>query len=145
MRPELPERQTHDSHAPRLDHRSTALDIASGQVIIDMTDRHRAQEFRVCRTSSTASTHKTLRCTAAQRLRLMSVEFLEARLYRQHSNSTPLPVSRMWAVETTAGATSRQARVQHLLTRAINPSAEGDRFEASPMTRSPTYDRNGDP
>jgi len=60
-------------------------------------------------------------------------------------NSTPLPVSRMRAAETTGGATSRQTRVQHLLTRSINPSAVGDRFEASPMTRSPTYDRNGDP
>ena len=44
--PGLPERRTHDYKRNGTTNLYAALDIASGQVIADMTDRHRAVEFR---------------------------------------------------------------------------------------------------
>ncbi len=46
LRPGLPERRTHDYVRHGTTNLYAALDVASGQVIADMTDRHRAQEFR---------------------------------------------------------------------------------------------------
>lgn len=46
LRPGLPERRTHDYVRHGTTNLYAALDIASGMVISDMTDRHRAQEFR---------------------------------------------------------------------------------------------------
>jgi len=46
LRPGLPERATHDYRRHGTTNLYTALDVASGQVITDMTERHRAQEFR---------------------------------------------------------------------------------------------------
>jgi len=46
LRPGLPERQTHDYRRNGTTNLYAALDVASGQVIADMTERHRAQEFR---------------------------------------------------------------------------------------------------
>ena len=45
LRPGLPERRTHDYVRGR-PNLYAALDIASGEVIADMTDQHRAAEFR---------------------------------------------------------------------------------------------------
>ncbi len=46
LRPGLPERRTHDYVRGGTTNLYAALDIASGQVIADMTERHRALEFR---------------------------------------------------------------------------------------------------
>jgi transposase len=46
LRPGLPERRTHDYVRGGTTNLYAALDIASGQVISDMTERHRALEFR---------------------------------------------------------------------------------------------------
>ncbi len=45
LRPGVPERQTHDYLRHGTTNLYAALDVASGQVIADMTDRHRADEF----------------------------------------------------------------------------------------------------
>jgi transposase len=45
-RPGLPERRTHDYVRGGTTNLYAALDVASGRVIADMTERHRAQEFR---------------------------------------------------------------------------------------------------
>jgi transposase len=46
LRPGLPERRTHDYVRGGTTNLCAALDIASGKVIADMTERHRALEFR---------------------------------------------------------------------------------------------------
>ena len=46
LRPGLPERATHDYRRHGTTNLYAALDVASGKVITDMTERHRAQEFR---------------------------------------------------------------------------------------------------
>ena len=46
LRPGLPERRTHDYVRGGTTNLYAALDIAAGQVIADMTERHRALEFR---------------------------------------------------------------------------------------------------
>jgi transposase len=46
LRPGLPERRTHDYVRGGTTNLYAALDVASGHVIADMTDRHRAIEFR---------------------------------------------------------------------------------------------------
>ena len=46
LRPGLPERRTHDYVRHGTTNLYAALDVASGMVIADMTERHRAQEFR---------------------------------------------------------------------------------------------------
>jgi transposase len=46
LRPGLPERRTHDYVRGGTTNLYAALDVASGMVISDMTDRHRAVEFR---------------------------------------------------------------------------------------------------
>ena len=46
LRPGLPERRTHDYVRHGTTNLYAALDVASGLVITDMTERHRAQEFR---------------------------------------------------------------------------------------------------
>jgi transposase len=46
LRPGLPERRTHDYVRGGTTNLYAALDVASGQVIAEMTERHRAQEFR---------------------------------------------------------------------------------------------------
>ena len=46
LRPGLPERRTHDYERNGTTNLYAASDIASGQVIADMTERHRALEFR---------------------------------------------------------------------------------------------------
>jgi transposase len=46
LRPGLPERRTHDYVRHGTTNLYAALDVASGKVIADMTERHRAQEFR---------------------------------------------------------------------------------------------------
>ena len=46
LRPGLPERRTHDYVRHGTTNLYAALDVASGQVIADMTERHRAVEFR---------------------------------------------------------------------------------------------------
>ena len=46
LRPGLPERRTHDSVRGGTTNLYAALDVASGQVIANMTERHRALEFR---------------------------------------------------------------------------------------------------
>ena len=46
LRPGLPERRTHDYVRHGTTNLYAALDVASGQVIAEMTQRHRAEEFR---------------------------------------------------------------------------------------------------
>jgi transposase len=46
LRPGLPERRTHDYLRGGTTNLYAALDVASGHVIADMTERHRAVEFR---------------------------------------------------------------------------------------------------
>ena len=46
VRPGVPQRQTHDYVRHGTTNLYAALDVASGQVIADMTERHRADEFR---------------------------------------------------------------------------------------------------
>jgi transposase len=46
LMPGVPERQTHDYVRNGTTNLYAALDVASGQVIADMTPRHRAEEFR---------------------------------------------------------------------------------------------------
>jgi len=46
LRPGLPERRTHDYVRNGTTNLYAALDVASGKVIADMTERHRAEEFR---------------------------------------------------------------------------------------------------
>src|SRR6202042_2290156 len=46
LRPGFPERQTHDYVRHGTTNLYAALDVASGKVIADLTDRHRADEFR---------------------------------------------------------------------------------------------------
>jgi transposase len=46
LRPGLPERRTHDYERHGTTNLYAALDVASGHVITEMTDRHRAVEFR---------------------------------------------------------------------------------------------------
>ena len=46
MRPGVPARQTHDYVRNGTTNLYAALDVASGKVIADMTERHRADEFR---------------------------------------------------------------------------------------------------
>jgi transposase len=46
LRPGLPERRTHDYVRGGTTNLYAALDVASGRVISDMTERHRAEEFR---------------------------------------------------------------------------------------------------
>ena len=46
LRPGLPERRTHDYVRGGTTNLYAALDVASGHVIADMTDRHRGVEFR---------------------------------------------------------------------------------------------------
>ena len=46
LRPGLPERRTHDYVRHGTTNLYAALDVASGHVIADMTERHRAVEFR---------------------------------------------------------------------------------------------------
>ena len=46
LRPGLPERRSHDYVRHGTTNLYAALDVASGLVIADMTERHRAQEFR---------------------------------------------------------------------------------------------------
>jgi transposase len=45
MRPGVPERQTHDYVRHGTTNLYAALDVASGKVIADLTERHRADEF----------------------------------------------------------------------------------------------------
>ena len=46
LRPGVPERQTHDYVRNGITNLYAALDVASGNVISDLTARHRAEEFR---------------------------------------------------------------------------------------------------
>ena len=46
LMPGVPERRTHDYRRNGTTNLYAALNVASGQVISDMTDRHRAEEFR---------------------------------------------------------------------------------------------------
>ncbi len=46
LRPGTPERRTHDYVRNGTTNLYAALDVASGKVIADLTDRHRAEEFR---------------------------------------------------------------------------------------------------
>jgi transposase len=46
LRPGLPERRTHDYVRGGTTNLYAALDVASGKVIADMTDRHRGEEFQ---------------------------------------------------------------------------------------------------
>jgi len=46
LRPGLPERRTHDYVRAGTTNLYAALDVASGRVISEMTERHRAEEFR---------------------------------------------------------------------------------------------------
>jgi transposase len=46
LRPGLPERRTHDYVRHGTTNLYAALDVASGNVITELTERHRAQEFR---------------------------------------------------------------------------------------------------
>src|SRR6266498_2749378 len=46
MLPGTPERRTHDYRRNGITNLYAALDVASGNVISDLTDRHRAEEFR---------------------------------------------------------------------------------------------------
>ncbi len=46
LRPGLPERRSHDYVRAGTTNLCAALDVASGHVIVDMTERHRAVEFR---------------------------------------------------------------------------------------------------
>ena len=46
MRPGVPERQSHDYVRHGTTNLYAALDVASGKIIADLTDRHRADEFR---------------------------------------------------------------------------------------------------
>ena len=46
LRPGVPERQTHDYLRHGTTNLYAALDVSSGKVIADMTERHRADEFR---------------------------------------------------------------------------------------------------
>ena len=46
MRPGVPARQAHDYVRNGTTNLYAALDVASGKVIADMTERHRADEFR---------------------------------------------------------------------------------------------------
>ncbi len=46
MRPGVPERQSHDYVRHGTTNLYAALDVASGKVIADLTERHRADEFR---------------------------------------------------------------------------------------------------
>ena len=46
LRPGIPERQTHDYVRNGITNLYAALDVASGNVISDLTARHRAEEFR---------------------------------------------------------------------------------------------------
>jgi transposase len=46
LRPGLPERRTHDYVRGGTTNLYAALDVASGKVIAEMTERHRAEEFR---------------------------------------------------------------------------------------------------
>jgi transposase len=46
LRPGTPERRTHDYRRHGTTNLYAALDVASGNVIADLTDRHRAQEFQ---------------------------------------------------------------------------------------------------
>jgi len=46
LRPGLPERRTHDYMRHGTTNLYAALDVASGHVIADMSERHRAEEFR---------------------------------------------------------------------------------------------------
>ena len=46
VRPGVPQRQTHDYVRHGTTNLYAALDVASGKVIADMTERHRADEFR---------------------------------------------------------------------------------------------------
>ena len=46
LMPGVPERQTHDYVRNGTTNLYAALDVASGQVISDMTPRHRVEEFR---------------------------------------------------------------------------------------------------
>jgi transposase len=46
MRPGVPERQSHDYVRHGTTNLYAALDVASGKVITDLTERHRADEFR---------------------------------------------------------------------------------------------------
>jgi hypothetical protein len=46
LMPGVPERRTHDYVRNGTTKLYAALDVASGQVIADMTPRHRAEEFR---------------------------------------------------------------------------------------------------
>jgi len=46
MRPGVPERQSHNYVRHGTTNLYAALDVASGKVIADMTERHRADEFR---------------------------------------------------------------------------------------------------
>jgi transposase len=46
LRPGLPERRTHDYVRHGTTNLYAALDVASGHVIADMSERHRAEEFR---------------------------------------------------------------------------------------------------
>lgn len=46
LRPGLPERRTHDYVRHGTTNLYAALDVASGMVLTDLTERHRAQEFR---------------------------------------------------------------------------------------------------
>ena len=67
LRPGLPERRTHDYVRDGTTNLYAALDVASGNVIADMTDRHRAVEFRrflnlinrSCPTTSTFTSSST--------------------------------------------------------------------------------------
>jgi hypothetical protein len=46
LRPGVPERRTHDYKRNGTTNLYAALDVASGNVIADLTPRHRAEEFR---------------------------------------------------------------------------------------------------
>jgi transposase len=46
LRPGTPERRTHDYRRNGVTNLYAALDVASGNVIADLTERHRAEEFR---------------------------------------------------------------------------------------------------
>jgi hypothetical protein len=79
LMPGIPERHTHDYVRNGTTNLYAALDVASGQVIAEMTPRHRAEEFRrflnlidssvpadldVHVVLDNSSTHKTLRSSA---------------------------------------------------------------------------------
>ena len=57
--PGVPERRTHDDRRHGVTNLYAALDVASGNVIAELTNRHRAIEFRASLSASTAASPPT--------------------------------------------------------------------------------------